>query len=135
MILLLSTDLMASAPLSGVAARLGSRLVTSGALPGPGGPEGEPAFRLVILDLTTPGLEPTQVLREIEARGWRVPVIAFGPHVHAARLEAAKAAGCRAVFARGEFHARAFEIVARLLGSGGESAATAQADGVNVTAS
>lgn len=35
------------------------------------------------------------------------PILAFGPHVHQARLEAAKKAGCRWVMTRGQLHREA----------------------------
>jgi hypothetical protein len=51
---------------------------------------------------TTPGAPPT--------------IIAFGPHVHEALLDAATQAGCDEVFSRGQFFAQLDEIISRNLG-------------------
>jgi hypothetical protein len=39
-------------------------------------------------------------------------IVAFGPHVHEAKLAAARSAGCDEVISRGRFHAELIEIVA-----------------------
>jgi CheY-like chemotaxis protein len=60
---------------------------------------------LVILDLTHPGIAPMELvpkLREMLPAG--ANILAFGPHVHAAILAAARQAGCDRVLARGQFH-------------------------------
>ena len=65
--------------------------------------EGEVAQ--IVLDLSTPQLAPAQVLRALGQLEQPIPrLIAFGPHVHTARLEAARAAGCDVVITRGQFH-------------------------------
>ena len=67
---------------------------------------------LVILDLGMPGLDVRGVVARL--RALRVPaakIIAFGPHVHEALLQAARDAGCDTVLARGQFYARLDEIV------------------------
>ena len=64
-----------------------------------------PAF--VILDLSTAGLNPRELVPQLRPRladGGRI--VAFGPHVHTATLAAAEEAGCDLVVSRGEFHAR-----------------------------
>jgi hypothetical protein len=38
-------------------------------------------------------------------------LVAFGPHVHRAKLDAARAAGFEIVLSRGEFHARVDELL------------------------
>ena len=55
----------------------------------------------VVIALGADGLD----LRAIAdaAGGWGVPVLAFGPHVDVARLQAARDAGVERVFARGKF--------------------------------
>jgi DNA-binding response OmpR family regulator len=70
--------------------------------------------RLVILDLSHPGLDAAQLvprLKELLSRG--AGTLAFGPHVHAARLAAAREAGCDVVISRGQFHAQMDEILRR----------------------
>ncbi len=66
---------------------------------------------LVILDLSHPGLDVAATLARLKpllAEGG--VTLAFGPHVHHERLEAARAAGCDRVVSRGEFHARMEEM-------------------------
>ena len=68
---------------------------------------GHPA--LVVLDLHNPGLEVHNVLPQLKASG--VKVVAFGSHVDAARLKAARQAGCDEVLPRSIFFT---ELSARL---------------------
>ncbi|HEY2893753.1 MAG TPA: hypothetical protein VGJ16_06060 [Pirellulales bacterium] len=66
----------------------------------------ERGARLVILDLEQPGLQPAELMKALRAGGASgLQVVAFGPHVHEARLQAAAAAGCDRVLARGKFYA------------------------------
>jgi DNA-binding response OmpR family regulator len=112
--ILLTRDLMCSSQVSGAAARAGLEMKTastaavcleSAAADSPG---------IVILDLNTSGFEPGDLVGQLRA----LPeppraIIAFGPHVHEARLAAATAAGCDAVLSRGQFYAQAAEILGR----------------------
>lgn len=69
--------------------------------------------RLVILDLTAPGLDPAQLvpaLRDLPTPPTRI--VAFAPHVHEARLAAAEAAGCDLVMSRGQFVRQLDELLA-----------------------
>lgn len=71
---------------------------------------------LVVVHLETRGLDIVALMERMRSlpqppRG----VIAFGPHVHEARLEAARQAGCDEVLSKGGFHARAAELVAQYL--------------------
>lgn len=61
-------------------------------------------YRLVLIDLETPGL---QIAELMTPRPDDDPpaVIAYGPHVHEQRLEAARQAGCDEVLTRGRFDA------------------------------
>lgn len=69
---------------------------------------------LVILDLSHPGLDPADLVPRLEQMlGQRATLLAFGPHVHAARLAAASEAGCEVVISRGQFHAQMDEILKR----------------------
>ena len=70
---------------------------------------------LVIVDLATPGFDVGVARRAIEGVARiRVPaIVAFGPHVHEASLEAARAAGCDEVLSRGQFLSQADAIIAR----------------------
>ena len=48
----------------------------------------------------------------VEACGASVPVVAYGPHVHAERLRQAREAGCARVFPRSAFVKELAEIIA-----------------------
>ena len=61
--------------------------------------------KLVILDLSMPGVEPRELVAALREHD-RVPaaIVAFAPHVHEAKLAAAQEAGCDEVLSRGAFH-------------------------------
>jgi CheY-like chemotaxis protein len=62
---------------------------------------------LVILDLEHPSLHVAELVPALRADGADgLQVVAFGPHVHEARLQAAAAAGCDRVLARGTFYSQ-----------------------------
>ena len=68
---------------------------------------------LVVVDLSHPGLDPVQLmerLRPVLPAG--AATLAFGPHVHKAKLEAAAAAGFTGVMSRGQFHANMDDLLA-----------------------
>jgi DNA-binding NtrC family response regulator len=68
---------------------------------------------LVMVDLTTAGLDVTSLVERLKARSENVPaIVAYGPHVHETMLDAAKAAGCDHVLSRGQFLAQADAIIA-----------------------
>ncbi len=110
MILLLSTDLLSSSQVAGAAARVGATLLTVAT------PE------KLLVQLTADAAQPAELL-VLDLNSWRwdlaewlprirgaahppVRIAAFGPHVHAERLAAAKAAGCDEVYTRGQFFAQ-----------------------------
>ncbi len=62
---------------------------------------------LVLLDLDL--MDSREV---VEACGASVPVVAYGPHVHAERLRQAREAGCARVLPRSAFVKELAEIVA-----------------------
>ncbi len=110
-VVLLSGDLIARGPLENAARRLGlgwACVATVEALLAElesGGGE------VVVLDLATGGLDVGDLLAALLKRSVVPPVIAFGPHVHRARLETARAAGCRAVYSRGEMLTQSEELL------------------------
>jgi DNA-binding NarL/FixJ family response regulator len=59
--------------------------------------------QLVIVDLSLPGLQPADVVPELRAAAPSAKIIAYGPHVHVAKLAAAQAAGCDEVMSNGQF--------------------------------
>lgn len=69
----------------------------------------------VILDLQCPGLSVAELLRRLK-KGDRPPrVIAYGSHVDAARLKAAREAGCDEVMPRSQY----FESIPGIVEGGG----------------
>lgn len=72
----------------------------------------ESAFRLVIIDLETPGVDVSQLVQQRGEAG--LPrFLAYGPHVRAAMLKAARDAGCDEVLTRGQFDATMNDILGR----------------------
>lgn len=71
--------------------------------------------KLLIVDLSHPGLNIGELVEELKkSLGEQGAVLAFGPHVHRDRLEAAQAAGCQWVLSRGQFHAQTEQILLEL---------------------
>jgi DNA-binding response OmpR family regulator len=110
--LLITSDLACSSSVAGAASRVGLDLQTAFGLPAVEGKlaQGRPA--LVILDLSTAGLNVGDLVPRL--RGQIAPdvrIIAFGPHVHTAVLAAARETDCDLVVSRGEFHARIDEYL------------------------
>ena len=69
---------------------------------------------LVLVDLATAGLNVAELVASLKSNGEGSPaIVAYGPHVHEAALEAAQAAGCDAVLSRGQFMSQAAAIVAQ----------------------
>jgi CheY-like chemotaxis protein len=68
----------------------------------------------IVVDLRTPGLDLPALVAEARRRAPGATIHAFGPHVHADLLAAARAAGCDAVFTRGEYERRLAALVAEL---------------------
>ena len=68
---------------------------------------------LVLIDLGFAGLEVKELVSSIEVAPARPTIIAFGPHVHANRLEAARAAGCDEVMSRGALCAQIDALLRR----------------------
>lgn len=106
-VLLITSDLTTSSTAAGAAKRSTVELQTAFGVAAAEAKlaQGPPA--LVILDLSTAGLNVSQFVPELRGRiGHDIPIIAFGPHVRTAELAAAREAGCDLVVSRGEFHAR-----------------------------
>ena len=69
-------------------------------------------FRLVLIDLNMPGLDCAVLVPQLRATAASNPsIVTFGPHVHEAKLAAARTAGCDAVMARGQFYAQIDELL------------------------
>ncbi len=101
--LLISTDLMATSKADGAAMRTGVSLRSIS-------PSGATKLakaespRLVMIDLTAPIADIAQLANDLRSAAPEAKLIAFGPHVHEVKLQAAQDAGCDQVLARGQFH-------------------------------
>jgi CheY-like chemotaxis protein len=67
---------------------------------------------LVLLDLDAPGADSAAIVSALRQGGFpSPPIVAFGSHVHEARLQAARQAGCDLVLTRGQFDRQMAEIL------------------------
>lgn len=99
-ILLVSSDLMASSRLAGVARGLGDTLDVRAAL---AAADADAApYDVVLLDIQSCPDAAAAIVRGRAWAGQGGAVIAFGPHVWKDRLDAAVAAGADAAASRGE---------------------------------
>jgi len=114
---LLSGDLTFPSQVTGLARQLGLELELAMSVPALLDKAGVGGVKAVILDLTTAGLDPIDLVPRLRALP-QPPreILAFGPHVQEARLEAARQAGCDLVLTRGQFHARMGDVLAQYLG-------------------
>ena len=118
-ILFVTSDLMFSSRVSAIAGRLGVSLSTTAAAAPPseesasGIDSNSSSPRLLMLDLSTPGLDVSKVVPL-----WRMlhnppRIIAYAPHVHIAKLDAAKAVECDTVFTKGQFDSQVETLLAQ----------------------
>ncbi len=108
-VLLLSNDLMTTSQIEAAVRSAGGEVsvVTTG-----GAPTGEAAsgVDVVVLDLSTTSDIATTV-SQFQQWSPTPRIIAFGPHVHAAKLNAAREAGCDQVLSRGQFLPNVAEVI------------------------
>lgn len=100
--LLLSDDLMFTSRVTGTARDLGYSIlvVRSGKALIDGAIKDSP--RCVIIDLANPGLELTTLIGTLNKLD-RPRIVAYGSHIDAAALQAAREAGCDLVMPRSRF--------------------------------
>lgn len=68
---------------------------------------------LVMVDLTLAGLDVDSLVSRLKNVPNVAPaIVAYGPHVHEAKLAAAEAAGCDQVLSRGQFLSSVDAIIA-----------------------
>jgi DNA-binding response OmpR family regulator len=112
--LMLTTDLLSASQAAAAAAAQGTEFVHL-----PSGAALLENFRqrsvdLIVVDIANCDTELAELvdrLRTADSPGPRI--VAFGPHVHQARLAAARDAGCDEVLTRGQFHACMHELFCR----------------------
>lgn len=106
-VLLVTTDLMIASHVEGAAKRQAAQLeIVSHSAATPR--LQQEAFDLIAVDLGGTSVE-LQPLREHCPK--ETELVAFGPHVHKAKLDAARDAGFDIVLSRGEFHARVDQLL------------------------
>ncbi|OJW24658.1 MAG: hypothetical protein BGO49_06365 [Planctomycetales bacterium 71-10] len=114
--LLLSRDLMFTVKIVSTARELGRTVRAVGRV------EQAEAFltehrpRAVFVDLAAGDLVAPESLAKLMATAPDVPFLAFGPHVDADALEAARAAGCREVMPRSKFTLKLPDLIRTYLG-------------------
>jgi len=65
----------------------------------------------VILDLNSSLPAVTDLIERIRELAPGARIIAIAPHVHVSKIETAQAAGCDAVFTKGQFHRQMAEVL------------------------
>ena len=100
-VLLLSNDLMTASQIEGAVRSAGGGVSVATTV-GKSLDEAENPIDVVILDLSTTG-DVAATVSLFREHSSPPRIIAFGPHVHAGKLAAAKEAGCDAVYTRGQF--------------------------------
>jgi DNA-binding response OmpR family regulator len=113
--LVLTRDLVLQSQLAGAAARAGTQLAVAGTVEALLAQLAADAdgLRLIILDLSLDPLDVAQLVPRIRALAPSATVLAFGPHVHHERLDAARQSGCDLVLSRGKLHAEMDALVAQ----------------------
>lgn len=114
MLLAVTNDLMATAPIEHAARQLGQacRSATTSQL---AGLELSELPQLVVLDLTATSDISGTVAAIQRVASTETPIVAFGPHVHEATLQAAEDAGCVQVLTRGQFHRDMLAVLGEFL--------------------
>lgn len=72
--------------------------------------------RLVILDMNTAGIAPGEAVPRLRSAGRNpLSIIAYAPHVHTHKLDAATSANCDEVLTQGQFNRQIDQILSRYL--------------------
>jgi DNA-binding response OmpR family regulator len=102
-ILLVSADLMIVSQVDSTARKQGGtvRAVASGEAAASAAKE--TAVSLIVIDLGNAAVDVSSLVAQLRAAQPAARIVAFGPHVHEAKLAAARDAGCDEVLSRGGF--------------------------------
>lgn len=113
LIVAISNDLMATAPIENAARQAGAtcKVVAPAAAA-----DCSESPHLVLLDLSATS-EVGPLVATLLQQFASAPIVAFGPHVHADKLKAASEAGCQQVLTRGQFHQQVVPLVASYMAS------------------
>lgn len=102
-VLFLSSDLVFSSRLAGVGERLGVEVSAASSIEAAVARVSSHSVRLVILDLSATKTEPASAVSQLRAADASLAIVAYAPHVHEEKLQAASDAGCTEVLTRGQF--------------------------------
>jgi len=114
-VVFLTNDLMFSSQVMGAAAKLGLKLHLA-AISADWAAKLTNDCRLVLVDLTLPGLDLPAVVAAARATAPTAQIVAFGPHVDEQTLAAAETAGAHLVLSRGQFHRAYAQLLASAAG-------------------
>lgn len=113
---LVTSDLMFSASVAGAAASQPAKLHVVASLADLLKLCAAKPLKLVIVDLSTPGLDAVNLPAELQRSVTTPPaMIAYAPHVHGGMLAAARDAGYDEVLTRGQFHSQMAQVIGRHL--------------------
>lgn len=116
--LLLCRDLMFTVKITGTAQALGRSVKVAGDLERASALIAEDRPAAVFVDLAAGPIAGPEALARLQAEaGPDVPFIAFGSHVDADALAAARDAGCREVMPRSKFTMQLPDLIRRYLGA------------------
>ena len=122
-VVLVSGDLMGASRVEGAARLAGAEFRMVGNVDDAVAACTEQPVKLVLVDLATSALDLAALVERIRSRSEIAPaIVAYGPHVHEAVLEAEKAAGCDRVLSRGQFMAHADRIIAHYAAAASKAA-------------
>jgi CheY-like chemotaxis protein len=112
-VLFLTSDLVFSSRLASAGQRLGITVSAISSIDAAVARMQGEAVKLVILDLATGNIDVGTAVPKLREAGNDVRIVAYAPHVHEARLHAARAAGCDEVLSRGGFDAHMDDLLLR----------------------
>jgi len=115
-VLFLSSDLVFSSRLAAAGQRLGINVSTVSSIDAAVERIQGNLIELVVCDLSAPGAEPQALVAGLRREQANLAIVAYAPHVHEKRLEAATEAGCNEVLTRGQFDRQMDEILTRYAG-------------------
>lgn len=111
-VLMVTKDLFFPSKVSGPARSLNLAVDVAGTVAAAREKAAGNQYACVLIDLSNPGLDVGELL-SVFGGGERPPCVAFGSHVHGAKLEAATAAGCDEVMPNSRFSANIAQILER----------------------
>jgi CheY-like chemotaxis protein len=115
-VLFLSFDLVFSSRLAAAGKRLGVNVSAVSSLDAVEGRVESESVDLVICDLSAQGADPQALVTRLRQRQPGLAIVAYAPHVHEDRLQAATEAGCNEVLTRGQFDRQMDDILTRYAG-------------------